>query len=195
MRKEGYKCRWLHSLHVTQQQGPASMAVWLSSIDIPHCEFPPSCPFRLPQPKVIFALAVVSNSHNPAPNPCVLWQTHTPVQGTQGHNMVHLYSSHSVASATDQPLHHPPTTSKAFFFCPDQLISTFMRGLPLIWESPFSFSMPLYRVQVLLHFFSSSLLSSYQVMQESLQFLLVTKVFCQCSAGVLRELLHLQMYS
>ena len=27
--------------------------------------------------------------------------------------MIHLYSSHSVASAIDQPLHHPPRTSKA----------------------------------------------------------------------------------
>lgn len=48
-----------------------------------------------------------------------------------------------------------------FLFCPSQLISTLVRGLPLMWESPLSFSMPPYRVQILLHFFSSSLLSFF----------------------------------
>ena len=38
---------WFHSLHVTQQQCPGSMAVQFSSKGIPSCIFPPSSSLRL----------------------------------------------------------------------------------------------------------------------------------------------------
>ena len=159
---------WLHPLHVTEQWHFASMAVWASSMSIPSCRAPHSCPLRLSPHSKQQSLPCICS-----PNP--MFQHPTPV-----HNGGHL-SQAGACRAVAQTICVGLTLSClpqagccALLRAPkapllSQLISPPVRGLPWMQESLLSFRSPP-GVQVLTRFLSSFFslfLSSYPVMQGS----------------------------
>lgn len=84
-------------LHMTQQQCPATMAIWLSFKDIFHKDFFP--------PILSGCLSKITSNPCPnssqssapkAPSHQAFWWTCVPVQSTQGHGTVCPCGSHSI---------------------------------------------------------------------------------------------------
>lgn len=103
------------SLCATQQEHPASEAVWISSTSIPSCRFPPSHPLWL-------SLHSQQQSSSQAYYSIPIFQLsasmytgrHTSQSGTgRAEAQTILCKSHSVLSARDQLFHTPLTASDA----------------------------------------------------------------------------------
>ena len=131
-------------------------------------------------------LGLLHNPYTPAPSLCAFLGTPISVWGMYGCSKDCLYESHPTETVTDQLPHSLP---QMFLLCPNNCPNVGIRPLLPLPHLPRTGPV------LLTLLFFSLLLSSYQVLCDSVYFFLVVRYSCPLSAGVLQALMCLKLYS